>query len=289
MDINKYRILGEIEKYGSLSKTADALGYTQSNISHMVKNMESECGFSLLIRSSSPIRLTPEAVSLLPFITKIAETEREMINTMKYIKNHQSHSLHVGIPGCIQGKWIKELNRRFYEHNPQISAIYTSASLSELNTALLSGDLDCCILFGCIPPYLYSLTLAKVPVLLVAPKNASCVDMNCPVSTASKNLPYLQPDIVMQNIIHQTYPNTVFHTLFSLPNDTAIIEMIKDSLGFSLLPRTGFSDSSDEFSVYMPEIPLNINIFISTTLENRKRSAVINFMNLASHYFSTTD
>lgn len=289
MDINKYSILAAIEKYGSLSKTADALGYTQSNISHMVKNMESECGFPLLIRGTFPISLTPEAVSLLPYITKIAETEQEMINTIKDIKNQQSRSLHVGIPGCIQGKWIRELSVLFNKYNPKISISYTSASLTELNTSLLSGNLDCCILFGSISSHFYSLFLTEVPVLLVAPKNAVGIDPHAPVITASKTLPYLQSDSAIQHIIQQTYPKTDFHTLLSLPNDAAIIEMIKDSLGFSLLPCTGFSDSSKSLTIYKPEIPLTLDLYIATPSETRKRSSVTNFMALAANYFSIAD
>lgn len=285
MDRNKYSILAEIEKHGSLSKTADFLGYTQSNISHMVKSMESECGFPLLIRNTTPIRLTPEAKSLLPSIAKIADAEKDALCLIQQIRCCQSHSLHIGIPGSIPGKWLWDLNCQYHTCDPQTELTYTYAPSSALSSALLSGEADCCFLLDNTPAHCYSLFLTEIPVLLAAPKSDLEISQSFPVNSASKLLPYLCPDAALHNIIRNKYPEIQFHTLLTQPSDAAIVMMIQDSLGFSMLPRTSLPLSYRRLKVFTPEVPVTVRLYIAVTPEKRRLPPVANYLHVAEQYF----
>ena len=51
---------------GSLTKAGEILGYTQSNLTQMMRSFEDEVGFPLLIKTKKGVEPTREALQLLP-------------------------------------------------------------------------------------------------------------------------------------------------------------------------------------------------------------------------------
>ena len=56
MDHNKRTALLTAIDLGNLTRAAEQLGYTQSGLSYIIKSVEAEFGFPLLIRSRSGVR-----------------------------------------------------------------------------------------------------------------------------------------------------------------------------------------------------------------------------------------
>ena len=63
MDTAKIRALLAAADLGSISKAADALGYTQSGVTHIIRALEEEAGFPLLLRGNRGVRLTADGES----------------------------------------------------------------------------------------------------------------------------------------------------------------------------------------------------------------------------------
>ena len=66
-NIQKYMALIKAVEYGSFTKAAEALDYTQSGISRMISDLEKEWKVSLLERDRSGVRLTSDGLKLLPY------------------------------------------------------------------------------------------------------------------------------------------------------------------------------------------------------------------------------
>ena len=66
-----------------MTKAAEELHYTQSGISHIIKNLEKDLGFPLLIRSNTDFRLTSEGEALLPVFREIALGEEKLAKTLQ--------------------------------------------------------------------------------------------------------------------------------------------------------------------------------------------------------------
>jgi hypothetical protein len=58
MSVKKYDVFLRVVELGSLTKAAEALGYTQSGVSHIIGSLEDELGFPLLLRGRAGARLT---------------------------------------------------------------------------------------------------------------------------------------------------------------------------------------------------------------------------------------
>ena len=66
MSLKKYEAFVRTVELGSLTRAAEAMGSTQSRISHVLSTLEEEYGFVLLRRNRSGIRLTEAGAMVLP-------------------------------------------------------------------------------------------------------------------------------------------------------------------------------------------------------------------------------
>ena len=66
MDTAKVRALLASADFGSISKAAETLGYTQSGVTHMMRSLEEEAGFPLLLRGNRGVKFTAEGERLAP-------------------------------------------------------------------------------------------------------------------------------------------------------------------------------------------------------------------------------
>ena len=77
MNIQKYLAFVKTVEYGSFTKAADILHYSQSGISRMISDLEKEWNLVLLERGKSGVRLTSDGLTLLPYAKSlVAEYEK---------------------------------------------------------------------------------------------------------------------------------------------------------------------------------------------------------------------
>lgn len=66
MNIQKYMAFVKTVEYGSFTRAAELLNYSQSGISRMIGDLEKEWNIILLERGKSGVRLTSDGMKLLP-------------------------------------------------------------------------------------------------------------------------------------------------------------------------------------------------------------------------------
>ena len=75
MDVNiqKYLAFLKTVEYGSFTKAAEVLNYSQSGISRMIQDLEKEWKISLLERGKGGVRLTSDGYKILPYAKRVYE------------------------------------------------------------------------------------------------------------------------------------------------------------------------------------------------------------------------
>ena len=71
MNLRKYEAFASVVQLGSLTRAAQALGCTQSAVSHMIHSLETELGFRLLVRNRHGIKLTADGEATLPAVLEV--------------------------------------------------------------------------------------------------------------------------------------------------------------------------------------------------------------------------
>ncbi|WP_252898093.1 LysR family transcriptional regulator [Lysinibacillus sphaericus] len=75
MSLVKYEILTKVAEVASFTKAADALGLTQSAVSHAVSSLEKEFGFALIHRSRAGVTLTSEGQTMLRAMRQVLDAQ----------------------------------------------------------------------------------------------------------------------------------------------------------------------------------------------------------------------
>ena len=65
MAIHKYQAFVKVAEMGSITKAAEAMGYTQSAVSRMVADLEDEWNLNLLRRSRGGLALSSDGLMML--------------------------------------------------------------------------------------------------------------------------------------------------------------------------------------------------------------------------------
>lgn len=75
MNIQKYVAFVKTVEYGSFTKAAEILNYSQSGISRMINDLEKEWKVVLLERGKSGVKLTSDGTKLLPHAKSVCISE----------------------------------------------------------------------------------------------------------------------------------------------------------------------------------------------------------------------
>ena len=106
MDVKKYEVFVKIVEKSSLTKAAEAMGLTQSGVSHIVAAMESELGVALLRRSRTGAVLTPEGERLMPHIRAIVTQETQLRHAAEELRSQVAGKLRVGTFTSVATHWL---------------------------------------------------------------------------------------------------------------------------------------------------------------------------------------
>ena len=137
-----YRIFYYVAKYKSLSKAADILMNSQPNITKFMKNLESQLGCRLFIRSNRGVSLTPEGEKLYAHVAiayeQLKAAELELAND----KSLQSGIITIGASEtALHGILLPILND-FHKTYPGIRLCISNHSTPQAIEALKNGMVD---------------------------------------------------------------------------------------------------------------------------------------------------
>lgn len=121
--MNRYIALQKVVEFGSFTKAAETLGYTQSAISRMIVSLEDELSIQLLYRSRCGIHLTVEGERLFPSIQAAISQYQSMQEIAKEIRGLDSGTIRIGTLSSVSCHWLPELIKEFQQKYSNIEFI----------------------------------------------------------------------------------------------------------------------------------------------------------------------
>ena len=142
MSASKYEIFVKIVEEGSLTLAAEALGCTQSNVSHAVSALEKEFGFVLFVRGRAGAKLTPEGERVLPCVRAVVDSERALRARAAEVRGLEEGRLRVGSFTSVAVHWLPHILKAFQEQFPHISFELLNGDYQDVDEWLLNGRVD---------------------------------------------------------------------------------------------------------------------------------------------------
>lgn len=238
MEMNPYYAFIKAIETGSFTKAAEQLGYTQSAVSQMIHTLEKELSSTLIIRSRTGITLTPDGEELLPFIRKIYNSHRELIERRKEMEGLESGLIRIGTFSSVSSQWLPRLMKDFKEKYPAVHFELHQGDYTDIANWIKEGSVD----FGFVNPYgITNLTIIRLQaddMLAVLPVDHPLASLDrIPLHSLTED-PFilLEEGEVSEALTtfeqHRFEPNIHYH----VHDDYTIMSMIEQGLGISILP-----------------------------------------------------
>jgi len=241
MDMNllKYLAFVKTVEYGSFTKAAEILHYSQSGISRMIKDLEQEWSVVLLERSRVGVRLTSDGTRLLPYAVNVCNEYEKLQMKVDELNGVQSGLIRIGTISSIAAHWLPNMIAAFQKKYPNIEYELLLGHYADIETWILEGRVDCGFLRLPACAELDTVFLEQDRLLAVLPENHPLADCDKFPVAALGSEPFILLEKGGRVEISELFErcNIKPQIRFTTIDDYAIMSMVEKGLGISVLPE----------------------------------------------------
>lgn len=239
MDIKKIELFVDIAETLNFTKTGERMGYTQSGVSHILKTLESEIGFSLFVRTKKGVQLTADGQYLLPYVRKLLKSNEELEQIISSINGIQTGVITIGTFSSVSIHWLPKIIYQFQQKFPHVNLHMKEGGIQNIQSWIEDGSVD----FGFFskqPSHTFDwFPIKEDPLLAVLPYDYPLSDTSEFLLSNFQNQPFIMSETGTDYDIHRTLQDARVSPdiRFSAKDDYAIISMVEHNLGISILPE----------------------------------------------------
>lgn len=234
----RYTAFCKIVELGSFTRAAEVLGYTQAAINQMVRSLEAELKLTLLNRTRSGIRLTPEGELIYPYIQKTVACERALADKAREIYDLGAGEIRIGTFSSISQHWLPSLIKRFNQKYPNILFRLYQGDYTTMGDWLRSGYIDFCFADLAAIPGFNTITLAKDSFLAVLPVDHPLAKHPMVPLSSLTSEPLIAAEEGNVSTVLAAFESIGQkpHIQYAVHDDYTILAMVEQGLGYSILP-----------------------------------------------------
>jgi len=285
MNIQKYLAFLKTVEYGSITKAAEILSYSQSGVSRMIQDLEKEWGLPLLERSRGGVRLTSDGTKLLPHIQALCKKYEALQKQVDELKGMESGFIRIGTFSSVATHWLPNIIREFQKDYPNIEYELLLGDYTEIETWIQEGRVDCGFLRLPTLPEFDTIFLEQDDFLVILPENHPLTEKETLSLADLGEEPFLLLEKDKNTEISDFFRKHDFmpNVHFTLWDDYAILAMVESGMGISLLPRLILKRIPYRVAVRELDVPAFRNIAL--VLRNQKTAplAVKRFLEYLSY------
>ncbi|TSI02574.1 LysR family transcriptional regulator [Lysinibacillus sp. BW-2-10] len=285
MNIQKYMAFVKAVEYGSFTRAAQSLNYTQSGISRMINDLESEWGISLFERGRGGIALTSDGLKLFPQVKRICNEHEMLLMQIEDLHDIQSGIIRIGTFSSVATHWLPNIIKIFKQDYPSIDFELLLGDYTEIESWIIEGRVDFGFLRLPTKAEMETIFVEQDRLLVVIPQDhplANCEKfpihelLNSPFMLLEKGAKAEISEIFER---HQISPQISFTTW----DDYAIMSMVENGLGISILPELILQRIPYQIVATELEVPAYRTIGIAMREQNALSLAAKRFLEYLSY------
>ncbi|MCF0136745.1 MAG: LysR family transcriptional regulator [Oscillospiraceae bacterium] len=251
MNISRYETLAKVIELGSMTRAAEALGCTQSAVSHAIGSLEEEFGFSVLTRSRAGVRLTDNGMRIMPSIRSILNYEEQLRQTVSSIVGIDSGTVRIGAFTSVAVHWLPGVIKKFQHDYPKVDIKLLTGDYYDVEEWLEAGMVD--LGFVTVPNRLSMecRALMEDRLFAILPNDHKFASypkfplVECETEAFITLLETSNHDARRALDAAGIKPNIKFST----KDDYAIIAMVEQGLGISIMPELLLKGRHDNLKI----------------------------------------
>lgn len=142
MNIQKYMAFVKTVEYGSFTKAAKILNYSQSGISRMINDLEKEWKVVLLERGKAGVKLTSDGMKLLPYARNVCMEYEKLQMEVDGLNGLQSRIIRIGTFSSVATHWFPNIIKEFQKAYPGIDYELLLGDYTEIEEWISEGRVD---------------------------------------------------------------------------------------------------------------------------------------------------
>ena len=286
MNIQKYMSFVKTVEYGSFTKAAEILNYSQSGISRMIGDLEKEWKVVLLERNKGGVKLTSDGLKLFPYAKSLIAEYEKLQMQVDELNGLQSGLIRIGTFSSVATHWLPNIIKEFQKDYPHIDYELLLGDYTEIEEWILEGRVDCGFLRLPAHPELETIFLEKDQLMAIIPENHHLASNEKFPVTALCEEPFMLLEKGAKAEISEIFekygltPKVHFTTW----DDYAIMSMVESGLGISILPQLILKRVPYKIIAKELDVPAYRNIGLA--LRNKKTAslAVKRFMDYLQYH-----
>ena len=239
LNTGKFLCLMTAVELGSLTEAADRLGCTQSAVSHSISALEKELGFALLKRSRAGVFLTDEGERLIPWVRELLSSAERLRQQAAAIRGLDTGLVRVGAFTSVAVHWLPPVLKEFQGDFPDVEIRLLNGDYHDVEQWLSEGSVDigfvnmpCGLDMECV-------ALMEDRLLAILPQGTEYENYPKFPLAECERVPFIS---LLKSSDHDArralkaagvVPNVRFYT----KDDDAIIAMVEQGLGMSIMPE----------------------------------------------------
>lgn len=239
MSLYSYKVFLEVADSGSFVKASEKLNLSPSAVSHAVKALENEFGFSLFNRSRSGAVLTGSGQRVIPYIRSLIKLQNNLEQEVNIINQFDVGAVRIAMFASVASNWFIKILHDFKEKNPGIDVIFQQGDYADILRWLENGDVDMAFTTDELAKDLNFTPLKKDPLICVT------ADDFVPLNFMSVTPVDLKNGHLIINKECEEYDARSFIEKYSLRPDAyyetvthqTLFAMVREGMGICLIPE----------------------------------------------------
>lgn len=282
MDKNllKYKAFVKTVEFGSFTKASEILNYSQSGISRMIHDLETEWKITLLERGKTGVKLTSDGLKLLPHAAAIVSAYETLQMEVDALNGLQSGIIRIGTFSSVATHRLPNIIKEFQKDYPNIDYELLLGDYTEIEEWIRTGRVDLGFLRLPTSPEFETHFLEKDELMTIIPEGHRYADAAAFPMKALCEEPFMLLEKGAKAEIseiferHKLTPRVHFTTW----DDYAVMSMVESGLGISILPKLILKRIPYKIVAKPLEIPAYREIGIALKSSSTASLAVRRFM-----------
>lgn len=234
MEIKQMQMIKAIVQYKSYTKAAEALNYTQSNITQHIKKLEATFNQKLFIYKDKSLQQTAFLDEIMPMIHHILRTH-DAIYSLSDLHQEEG-TIRVAAPESLTLSGLGDVVRYFIDHHPNINIDLYNNTCTDNQKLLLMDEVDLALVVNhTVDDRLFNVqNLREIPIVMVSHAHAPDNFETLLKTDGYNHFITNEKESTYRRMFEDTFDKSLKTTeLWSIG---AIKQMLLDDVGFSVLP-----------------------------------------------------
>lgn len=279
-NISRYAVFCKVAEQKNFTKVANEIGYSQSAVSQIIKNLEKDLGTTLISRGRDGISLTKDGEEYMPYFQTIYHAEQNLAAKHKEMEVLENATISLCALSSIGRHILPYCMRSFKQQYPDVNFVIRQGDYNDTYNGIMDGTLDFGFTIIGASPDLENVPLYQDTMMAILPLNHPLANEESVTFSQLINDPFiLSYEGEYLNILNKFNQEGVTPDVQNkVYDDYSILSMVKKGLGISVIYKAVLKDVSFDLSV----VPIEGNHSRTISLAYRDW----NTLSLASRRFA---